>query len=187
VSTPLKDDFHLDMTFTGKDRTLLIKRVAAVVALTGIIFILATMATSLAARLLPMSDQYLQVLVPQASDGKEPLSLKTLDHTIDGNKLTVTGTVLNRSDFPVSGLLVELTAQDVRYNRQTISAPVMPAAIPAGGTGNFQVSLALPDEPGQYSVEFRVPDGPVVPHRDDRASSYGVAPEQPKITIEPKK
>ena len=186
VPIPEKDDFHLDMTFTGKDRTLLFKRVAIVVAAAGVIFILATMTTSLAARLLPMSDQYLQVLVPQAADGKEPLSLKTLDHTIDGNTLSVTGTIVNRTDYPIPALLAVLTAQDVNYTRQTTSVPVTPAPIPTGGTGNFQITMSLPGQPGQYSVEFQVPDGPLVPHHDDRASSYGV-PEAPKITVEPKK
>lgn len=175
------------MTFTGKDRTLLIKRIAIIVAAGGVIFILATMTTSLAARLLPMSDQYLQVLVPQAPDGKEPLSLKTLDHNIDGTTLTVTGSVQNRTDFPVSGLLAVLTAQDVNYTRQTASVPLSPAQIPSGGTGNFQITMNLPNQPGQYSVEFQVPDGPMVPHRDDRASSYGVPqPEaQPQIKVTP--
>jgi hypothetical protein len=186
VSTSPQDNFHLDMTFTGKDRTLLVKRVAVVVAAAGIIFIFATMTTSLAAHLLPMSDQYLQVLVPQAPDGKEPLALKTLDNSTEGNTLSVTGTIQNRTDFPISGLLAVLSAQDVRYNRQTTSAPLTPGDIPSGGTGTFQVSITLPDQPGQYSVEFRIPDGPAVPHHDDRAASYGV-PEQPKITIEPKK
>jgi hypothetical protein len=174
------------MTFTGKDRTLLIKRVATIVAAAGIVFIVASMTTSLAAHLLPMSDQYLQVLVPQAADGKEPVSLKTLDNSTEGTTLKVNGTILNRTDFPISGLLAVLTAQDVRYNRQTTSVPTNPTEIPSGGTATFEFSLTLPDQPGQYSVEFRVPDGPVVPHHDDRASSYGI-PEQPKITVEPKK
>jgi hypothetical protein len=165
------------------------KRIAVVVAVVGVIFILATMTTSLSAKLLPMSDQYLQVLVPQAPDGKEPLSLKTLDHNIDGTTLTVTGTVVNRTDYPISGLLAVLTAQDVNYTRQTASAPLTPAEIPSGGTGNFQFNMTLPSAPGQYSVEFRVPDGPLVPHRDDRAASYGVPqPEgQPQIKVVPKK
>jgi hypothetical protein len=181
VSTPEKDDFRLDLTFTGKDRTPLLNRIAIGVAAAGILFILATMTTGLAAHLLPMSDQYLQVLVPQAPDGKEPLALKTLDNTIEGSTLSVTGTIQNRTDFPVSGLLAVLTAQDVRYNRQTTSVPLTPADIPSGGTGNFQISITMPDQPGQYSVEFRVPDGPVVPHRDDRASSYGIS-EPPKVS-----
>ena len=187
VSSPPQDNFHLDMTFTGKDRTLLVKRVATVVAAAGIILILASMTTGLAAYLLPMSDQYLQVLVPQAPDGKEPLALKTLDNsTTDSNTLSVSGTVQNRTDFPISGLLAVLSVQDVRYNRQSTSAPLTPADIPSGATGSFQISLSMPDQPGQYSVEFRIPNGPAVPHRDDRAAN-NLVPEQPKITVEPKK
>ena len=185
MSTPEKEDFRLDLTFTGKDHSKLVKPIGIVVAALGIIFILATMTTSVAARLLPMSDQYLQVLIPQAPDGKQPIALKTLDNTITDKTLNVTGTVQNRTYFPISGLLVVLTAQDMRYNKQSVSLPLSPADIPAGGTSSFQIGVTLPDQPGQYSIEFRIPDGPVVPHLDDRASSYGIP--QPTITVEPKK
>jgi len=181
VSTPEKEDFHLDLTFTGREYSKAIQITTYILVSLIIVFILATMTTNVAAYILPMSDEYLQVLVPQAPDGKEPLALKALDQTTTDNTLTVTGTVLNRTDFPVSGLLAVLNALDVKYNKQTAKVPLTPAEIPSQQTGSFQVTVTLPDQPGQYSLEFRIPDGPAVPHRDDRAANLNITvPEPPK-------
>src|SRR5262245_27648609 len=104
-------EFHVDLTLSGQDRgnTLLI---ASIVAVAAIAFIILTMTTGLSARLLPMSDEYLQVLVPVAADGAEPLGLKSLDHQISGNTITVRGTVQNRTDYTVSGILAVVEMQD---------------------------------------------------------------------------
>jgi hypothetical protein len=169
--SPDNDDLHLDLRFTDRPNKL-IQPLAIAGAAIGIILILATMTTSLAEKLLPMSDEYLQVLVPRASDGKEPLALKTLDHVITDNNLVVTGSFANRTDFPLTGLIVRLLAYAVNGASQTVDVPVEPSEVPPGGTATFQITLTLPDKPGRYSLEFRVPDGPVVPHMDDRAATY---------------
>jgi len=174
VSTPEKDDFRLDLTFTGKDENKTLQLVTIASVSIVILAIIITMTTNVSARILPMSDEYLQVLVPRAPDGKEPLALKTLDQSIIDNTLTVSGTILNRTDFPVHSLLAVLTAMDVKYNKQTASITTTPAEIPSQSTGSFQISVTLSDQPGQYSLEFRIPDGPAVPHRDDRAATYGL-------------
>jgi hypothetical protein len=184
VSTPEKDDFQLDMTFTGQENRL-VKPIAIAVAAVGVVLILATMTTDFAAHVLPMSDEYLQVLVPQAKDGKEPLALKTLDQTTTDNTLTVTGSVLNRTDFPVSGLVAVLEGQDVNYGKQRTEVPLDPAEIPSQGTASFEASITFAAQPSAYAVTFRVADGPAVPHMDDRAATYGFgqttpAPEPPK-------
>src|SRR5437016_4542245 len=98
MSTPEKDEFHLDLTFTGQNNKLFVP-IAIAFAAVSIVFIIATMTTNVAATVLPMSDEYLQVLIPQAPDGKAPLSLQALENVIDGNTLSVTGTVMNRTDF----------------------------------------------------------------------------------------
>ena len=188
MSTPENDDLHLDLTFTGHDNEKLVRGIAAGVAALGVIIILFTMTTNVAARILPMRDEYLQALIPRASDGKQPLALKSLEQTILENTLTVTGTVLNRTDFPVSGLLAVLTATDVHYGKQTVEIPLTPAEIPSQQTGSFQATVNLEAQPSIYSVEFRVPDGPVVPHLDDRAAALPLPDVQPPpVTPAPKK
>lgn len=174
MSTPEKDEFHLDLTYTSRDNTKAHRVMGIVGASIIIVIILATMTTGLSARLLPMSDSYLQVLVPVAKDGKEPLALKTLDNSTSENTLTVTGTVENRTEFPVSGIVAVLEAMDKGYSKQQIEVPLNPAEIAAMGLANFTASVTLPGTPAQFSLTFRIVDGPVVAHLDDRASSYGL-------------
>jgi hypothetical protein len=179
VSSSDPKDFHVDMTFTGQDNRL-IKPIAIAIAAVSIVFIIATMTTNVAASFLPMSDEYLQVLVPRAQDGKEPLALQTLDQTTTDNTLTVSGTILNRTEYPISGLVVVLEGQDVNYAKQRAEAPVTLPEIPSQQTAPFQVSATFGAQPSAYSVTFRIADGPAVPHRDDRAANFGVG-----ITVQP--
>ncbi len=174
MSTPDNNDFHLDLTYTGRDYTAFYRRIGIAAASLIILVILATMTTGLAARLLPMSDSYLQVLVPVAKDGKEPLALKTLENSTLNNTLTVNGTVENRTDFPLAGLVAVLEATHKAYAKEKIEVHLDPAEIPASGTASFTASVTLPAQPAQFSLTFRIVDGPVVAHLDDRAASYGL-------------
>jgi hypothetical protein len=186
VSSPENDDLHLDLTFTAHDNQKLFLGVAAGVAAVLIIGILATMTTDVAARMLPMNDEYLQALLPRAADGKQPLALKELAQTIVENTLSVRGSVMNRTDFPVSGLLAVITATDVKYGKKVLEVPLDPPEIPTQEVAKFQADLVLDAAPSIYSVEFRIPDGPIVPHLDDRALTP-VTPEMSPPVVTPKK
>ena len=80
-------DFHLDLTFTGKQKRNA-RPVGIGVAAALILFIILTMTTSVASKILPMSDEYLLVMIPPAPDGGEALSLKSLKHEIDGKMIS---------------------------------------------------------------------------------------------------
>jgi hypothetical protein len=169
VSIPEKKDFHLDLTFTDRPNKLVLP-IAIAVASIGIVLIVATMFTHFAERMLPMSDSYLQVLVPRAPDGKEALSLVALDYPTTDNTLSVSGSVVNRTDFPITGLMAVVTAQDVNNAVQTVEVPLTPSEIPSQGSGSFQTTITLGAKPGGYSLRFRLADdGPFVPHHDDRS------------------
>src|SRR5262245_7060624 len=111
MSSPENQDFHVDLSFSAVDTH---KRylIASITAGCALIFIILTMTTSLSSHLLPMSDEYLQVLIPAAADGTEPLGLKSLEHEIKDNTGTVRGTVENRTDYPISGVLAVIEFQD---------------------------------------------------------------------------
>jgi len=177
VSTPDKEDLQLDVSFITNRKSKLTQPLIIASAAVGILLIIATMTTSLAEKLLPMSDQYLQVLVPLASDGKEPLALKTLDNVSTDNTLVVTGSLENRTDFPVHSLMAVLSVYAVNGAFQKAEVALDPVEIPSRATANFQFNLTLPDKAGRYSLEFRIADGPVVPHLDDRAATYGLTPK----------
>ena len=135
-----ENDFQIHLTFTGRDSNYA-QWVALGAAVVGIVFIILTMTTNVAAEFLPMSDDYLQVMIPVAPDGGEPLSLTSLKHELDGKMISVGGSVMNRADQPISGLVavVELLDTTGRFP-QTHEIPVMPTDLAPQATGTFMVS-----------------------------------------------
>lgn len=174
MSTPPNDDFHVDLTFSGQEKDYA-RPIGIIVAIAAIVFIVATMTTNVSSKILPMSDEYLQVLAPIAPDGKEPLSLKTLEHEITEKTITIRGSVGNRTDFTITNLAAVVEMQDTTGRfAETRDVPVQPAELPAQGTGTFEVTATLQEKPAGYLVKFRLADGPLIPHKDDRAATFGV-------------
>jgi hypothetical protein len=174
---PEDNDFHIDLTFTGQKRDYA-RPIAAVVAVAAIIFIIATMTTGVAARLLPMSDEYLQAMVPSLADGSEPLGLTTLSQDITDKTMTVTGTIMNRSDQSMSGVLAVVQMQDTTGRfPQTVTVPVMPADLQPKASGSFVAMATLQEKPGGYLLKFRFMDGPFIPHKDDRGPAISITPQ----------
>ena len=169
------DDFNVDLTFSGQSRSHS-RLIGALVAIATIVFIVLTMATNIASNLLPMSDEYLAVLIPLASDGAEPLSLKSLQHEINDKTISVHGTVANRTDYPVSNIVAVVEMQETTGRfPQTVEVPIQPAELQPNATGEFMASATLMEKPGAYLVKFRIADGPFFPHKDDRGITFGVA------------
>jgi hypothetical protein len=180
VSKPDKSDFHIDLTFTGQksDYAQYARPIGIVVAAVGIIFILATMTTGIAARILPMSDEYLQAMVPALPDRSEPLGLTSLMHDITDKTITVSGSIMNRADRPLSNLLVVVEMQDTTARfPQTVVVPVMPAEIQPKATGTFMAMATLQEKPAGYTLKFRFADGPFIPHKDDRGPAITITPQ----------
>ena len=168
------DDFHVDLTFSGEDRRQT-RLIAAVIATVAIIFIVATMTTNLATHLLPMDESYMQILVPVAPDGAEPLALKTLEHQITGNTISVRGTIVNRTEYAVSDIVAVVEMQDTTGRfPQTVEIPIQPRELPPQVDGEFMTTATLQQKPAGYLVKFRLADGPFVPHKDERAATFGV-------------
>lgn len=174
VSSPEKNDFHVDLTFSG-DQKSYARPIGVAAAAVIIGFIVLTMTTNVASYILPMSDEYLQAMIPLAPDGGEPLALKTLDHEISEKTITVRGSVGNRTDYTVSGIRVVVAVHDTTGRfPQTLEIPAEPADIPPQGTSTFQATATLQEKPAGYTIKFRFADGPFVPHLDDRAATYGI-------------
>src|SRR5262249_14860484 len=149
----------------------------------AIIFIVATMTTSVAAKLLPMSDQYLQVMIPVAPDGGEPLSLTSLTHDIQDKTISVSGSVMNRTDQMMSGVVAVVDLQDTTGRfPQMQEIPLMPVDLPPKGEAMFMAMATLQEKPGGYIVKFRFADGPFIPHKDERgfAPQISITPQQKK-------
>ena len=174
---PENNDFHIDLTFTGRD-TSYARPIAIVAAAAGIIFIIATMTTTVAARLLPMNDDYLQAMIPLAPDGAEGLALTSLSHEFNDKSITVSGSVMNRSEKLVSNILavVEMVDTTGRFP-QTAEVPLMPPDLEPQATGTFMAMATLQEKPGGYKVKFRFADGPFIPHKDDRGPAISITPQ----------
>jgi hypothetical protein len=177
VSAPDKDDVHFDLTFTGRESHYA-RPIGIGVAVATIIFIIATMTTNVAAKFLPMSDQYLQVMIPKAPDGGEPLGLTSLMHEIDDKTISVSGSLMNRTDQTVSGVVAVVELQDTTGRfPQTQEIPLTPPDLPPKGTGTFMAMATLQEKPGGYIVKFRFADGPFIPHKDERGPAISITPQ----------
>jgi hypothetical protein len=157
--------------------------IAVAVAVLVIAGIVAVMTTDVAARLLPMNPQYVNVLVPAAADGSAPLSLQTLTQKTDNKTLTIDGSVMNRTDSTITGLLAVVQVKD-KYTLpgETVEVPVEPAALESQATGTFHTVIAIGEKGlAGYDIQFKLPnDGPFVPHKDNH-------PLEPTPEIKPAK
>jgi hypothetical protein len=170
-------DLKLETTFTNARSVFPL--VAAGLAVAGIAVIVLSLTTGLGAWLLPMQDRYLSVLIPTAADGSEALALQTLQHEIRSKTLTIRGTVLNRTPYPIQNLQAVIDVKD-RYTLPVVSVtvPVDPADLPADKSAVFESVIGMDKELGGFTVRFRLPEeGPFVPHRDERPDAL---PAQPK-------
>src|SRR6516162_8622547 len=124
--SPQNQDFHIDMTFTGRQRNLA-RPIGIGVAIAGIIFIITTMTTSVAAHILPMTDDYLVMMIPTAPDGAEALGLAMLTHDIQEKTISIMGSVTNRTNEPMSNVIAVIQMQDTTGRfPQNAEIPVMP-------------------------------------------------------------
>lgn len=125
--------------------------------------------TDLSSIILPMEDRYLDVLVPPTEDDVEPFVLNELSHVLDGNTLSVTGQMTNRSTVEVEKVIAVITAQETTGRfPATLEISVRPSPLLPEETGSFSMSVTLREKPNSYSIRFKLEDGPFVPHKDER-------------------
>ena len=178
--SPEDDDLHLDLTFTGQRRDYS-RAIGISVAAVLILFIVLTMTTSVASKILPMSDEYLLVMIPPAPDGAEPLALESLTYEVTEKTISVSGSVMNRTAQPMSNVLAVVEMQDTTGRfPQTLEVPIQPQDLPPQAAGTFMAMATLQENPGAFIVKFRFADGPFIPHRDERAPEITITPQQIK-------
>jgi hypothetical protein len=177
------DDLHLDLTFTGSQGSYT-RPVAISVAAVLILFIILTMTTSISSKILPMSDEYLLVMIPSAPDGTEPLALKSLMYDAGETMISVNGSIMNRTAETMPNVLAVVEMQDTTGRfPQTVETPVQPQDLPPQATGTFSTMATLQGKPGAFVVKFRFADGPFIPHRDEREPQITITPQQPPEEI----
>ncbi len=175
--SPENEGPRLDLTFTSQERSYA-RPVGIGVAAAMIVFIVLTMTTTLASKILPMSDEYLLVMIPPAPDGAEPLALKSLMHEIDDKTISVSGSIMNRTAQSISNVVAVVEMQDTTGRfPQTQEVPVQPVELPPQAVGAFMAMATLQEAPGGYIVKFRFADGPSIPHKDERTPEVTITPQ----------
>ena len=137
----------------------------------AVLVVIMMIVTGIGVEYLPYGE-FLVARAPEAADGSEALSLQSLKHVTDEKTtLTVEGTVMNRTEDTISGLVAVIEVKDkFTLPVATVNIPVDPVDLEPNAIGTFQMTVML-GEHGllQYSVVFRLPDeGPFVPHKDER-------------------
>ena len=152
---------------------------AGVIAGLSIVGIILFSATDLSSVVLPMEDRYLDVMIPTTEEGLEPFVLNELAHEISENTLSVSGVMTNRSAEPVENVVAVITARETTGRfPATLEIPVDPSPILPDDSGSFSMSVTLLEKPDNYSIRFRIVDGPFVPHKDERGLSFEIRPPQ---------
>ena len=175
------EEFKIDTRFSSSRGVF--PYVLALLGL-GVVVVIFMVVTGIGRDRLPYSDYFFAVRAPVAADGSEALALLTLAYKEGGKSVTISGTVMNRTEKPIKGLLAVLAVTD-KYTLpvQTVDVPIEPAELAAMAMGTFQTTVTLGEYGfGGYAVNFRLSDnGPFVPHKDERP------PEpEPKPPSEPK-
>ena len=153
-----------------------VRMLAGVVAGVAILAIGVFSLTDLSSVVLPMDEAYLEVLVPRTEDGTYPFILEELSHELSGNTVSITGRVQNNSLEDLENVLAVVRVEETTGRfPATLEIPVDPSPLPAGESGRFETAVTLPQLPDEYSVRFKLEDGPFVPHVDNRAGRQEIA------------
>ncbi len=171
---PDDPDFDLGVP-RSEPRFDYLRMAAGVIVGLGILAIGLFSFTDLSVVLVPMDDAYLDVLRPSAGDDSGyPFVLNDLGNTLEGNTLTVTGVMTNNSTEIVENILAVIEVEETTGRfPATLEIPVDPEAIEPGETGAFSMSVTLRQRPNSYKVQFKLLNGPFVPHRDERGGRTG--------------
>ena len=135
-----------------------------------VVVVLFMIVTGIGRDRLPFAEVF-AVHAPVAADGTQAISLQDLKQTESEKTLMIEGTVANRTEKVISGLVAVITVND-RFTlpSQTVNVPLNPADLQPKGTATFQTTITIDEKGlGGYNLQFRLPnDGPFVPHLDER-------------------
>src|SRR5262245_8265487 len=160
---------HLELV----DRPLPYKKIwfwgAWLVSVFGVWFIYKVTFTDASKNWLPYTEERAQLLVPEAPDGKEPVELLELTHTLSENEINIQGKLKNRTQQPIEDLLATITLEFVgTLSVVDKDVAVEPARIGPGFEALFRISEPLTGKLSGYSVKFKLANGAIVRHKDSR-------------------
>lgn len=124
--------------------------------------------TDLSEGVLPMEDRYLEILLPETEAGVRPLALVEVARVLDENRISASGRVRNTSLEPIENLTAVIAARETTSRfPETVEVPVDPALLEPGEEGTFDVAVTLRQRPTDFSIRFKIENGPFVPHSEE--------------------
>lgn len=124
--------------------------------------------TDLSEGVLPMEDRYLDILLPDTEEGVLPLALSQVARVVDENRISASGRVRNTSLEPIENLTAVITARETTTRfPETVEVPVDPVTLEPGDEGTFDVAVTLRQRPTDFSIRFKIENGPFVPHSEE--------------------
>ena len=147
--------------------------------------------TDLSSVLVPMEEEYLSVLTPRAEDDSEfPFVLNQLINELEGNTLSVSGVMTNNSTEAVQNVLAVIGVEETTGRfPATLEVPLDPVLLEPGDSGIFSAAVTLRQRPNSYKIQFKLQNGPLVPHRDERGfgleSTFPPGNTTPTIRLTP--
>ncbi len=164
-----ESSIHLEFV----DRPFPLKKVwfwgALLVSIFGVWFIFKVTFTDAARNWLPYTEEQAQLLVPESPDGKEPIELLELTHSLSDNEISIQGKLRNRTQQPVEDLLATVTLEFLgTVNLIEKDVTVQPGKVEPGSEALFQLREPVTSKPSGYSIKFKLANGAIVRHKDSR-------------------
>jgi len=167
-----KDVPHLEMVETGLPVKWIWIAGGVVVAFCGLWLIYVSILTDLPRQWLPHTEELALLVVPQGTDGQEPLDLLELTHTADEKQFVIEGQVRNRTSNMLEGVAVIVKIGYIHLvNPVETEVPVQPPAMDPNAEGVFRLAHPLQGKVTGYSIAFKLPGGARLPHKDSRTLS----------------
>jgi hypothetical protein len=164
-----KDVPHLEMVETGLPGKWVALVSGIVVAFCGLWLVYVSLFTDLPRQWLPHTHELALLVVPQGTDGSEPLDLLELTHAAEEKQFVIEGKVRNRTSNMLEGVVVIIKIGYLQLvNAVETEVPVQPPALDPSAEGAFRLVHPLQGTVTGYSIAFRLPNGAMLPHKDSR-------------------
>ncbi len=163
---------HIQTVETGLSKKWLWLGSGILVSVIGLWLIMVSVFTDLPRKWLPYTEDLAQIIVPEATDGQEPIELIELAHSIEGTQIVIQGKIRNRTARPLEDIVAIINMGYTHLvNPVSTSVKVEPAKIESGAEGFFKLAYPLQGKLSGYSLTFKLENGAILRHGDSRSLS----------------
>jgi hypothetical protein len=167
-----REPLQLPSVETGISKKKVWLSAAIIFSITGLWLMIMATFTDRPRQWLPYTEDLAQTLVPEASDGQEPVELLELTHSIDQSQISIQGKIRNRTAQSLNDVMAILKFGYTHLVEPAINTvKVDPAKMEPGAEGYFKLVHPLQGRLTGYSLTFKLENGAILRHRDSRSFS----------------